>query len=83
MSAGTNHDAETPLSADLIEWADLVLVMEKSHRNRLTRKFKALLKTKRLVVLDIPDEYEYLDPELIALLKAKVPRHVRMSQTNI
>jgi predicted protein tyrosine phosphatase len=83
MSAGTNHDAETPLSADLIEWADIVFVMEKSHRNRLTRKFKALLKTRRLVVLDIPDEYEYMDPELIALLKARVPRHVRMSQTNI
>lgn len=78
MSAGTNHDAENSMSADLIEWADVVLVMEKSHRNKLAAKYKAELKSKRLVVLDIPDEYEYMDPELIRILKAKVPRYVRL-----
>jgi len=78
MSAGTNHDAENPMSADLIEWADVVLVMEKSHRNKLVAKYKSEFKSKRLVVLDIPDEYEYMDPELIRILKAKVPRYVRL-----
>jgi predicted protein tyrosine phosphatase len=78
MSAGTNHDATTPISADLIEWADVVIVMEKVHRNKLTSKFKSAFKTKRLVVLDIPDDYEYMDPELVQILKAKVPRYVRI-----
>jgi len=77
-SAGTNRDADTPISEDLIEWADVVLVMEKSHRNKLTRKFKSAFRTKRLVVLDIPDEYEYMDMELVRILQAKVPRYVRI-----
>ena len=33
IGAGTNSDAETPVSGDLIEWADIIFVMEKSHRN--------------------------------------------------
>jgi predicted protein tyrosine phosphatase len=78
MSAGTNNDATTPLSGDLIEWADVVFVMEKAHRNKLMSKFKAAFKTKRLVVLDIPDGYEYMDPDLVHILKAKVPRYIRI-----
>lgn len=78
ISAGTNNDATTPISADLIEWADVVFCMEKIHRNKLSGKFKSEFKNKRLVVLDIPDNYEYMDPELIRILKAKVPRYVRI-----
>ena len=77
IGAGTNSDAETPVSGDLIEWADIVLVMEKSHRNKVSKKYKELLKNKRLVVLDIPDNYECMQPELIRLLKTKVSRVVR------
>lgn len=78
ISAGTNNDATTPISADLIEWADVVFCMEKIHRNKLSSKFKAAFKTTKLVVLDIPDNYEYMDPELVRILKAKVPRYVRI-----
>lgn len=77
IGAGTNFDAETPVSGDLIEWADIILVMEKMHRNKVSKKFKELLKEKRLVVLDIPDNYEYMQPELIQLLKTKVSKVVR------
>ena len=72
IGAGTNSDADTPLSGDLVEWADIILVMEKAHRNKISKKYKELLKNKRLVVLEIPDIYECMDPELIQLLKAKV-----------
>ncbi|MEM6757219.1 MAG: low molecular weight protein tyrosine phosphatase family protein [Planctomycetota bacterium] len=78
MSAGTNNDAETPVSGDLIAWADVILVMEKAHRNKVSKKFRPLLKDKRLVVLGIPDEYEYMDPELVRILKAKVAYMVRL-----
>ena len=78
IGAGTNADAETPVSGDLIEWSDVVLVMEKSHKNKITKKYKELLKGKRLVVLDIPDNYDYMQPELIQLLKRKVPRLVQL-----
>lgn len=78
LAAGTNADAETPLSGDLIEWADTILVMEKVHRTKVAKKFQALLKGKDLVVLDIPDNYERMQPELIELLKARVARYVRL-----
>lgn len=78
IGAGTNSDAETPVSGDLIEWADIILVMEKSHRNKISKKYKELLKDKRLLVLDIPDNYERMQPELVKLLKAKVSRVVRL-----
>lgn len=78
IGAGTNLDAETPVSGDLIEWADVILVMEKSHRNKIAKKYKAQLKDKKLFVLDIPDVYGCMDPELIKLLKTRVPRYVRI-----
>ena len=76
IGAGTNKDAETPVSGDLIEWANIIFVMERSHRNKVSKKFKDLLKGKKMVCLDIPDEYDRMDPVLIKLLKLKVSRHV-------
>src|SRR4051794_13483706 len=70
-SAGLNHDAVVPLSPEQIEWANLILVMERSHRNRLNRRFRKHLSGKRVVVLDIPDEYEYMDPALVRLIKSR------------
>ena len=77
ISAGTNNDAETPLTADLIDWADIVFVMEKAHRNRVTHKFRRWLRDKPVVVLGIPDDYAFMDPELVRLLEARVARHLR------
>lgn len=71
-SAGLNHDAEVPVTPELIEWADLIFVMEKAHLNRLRSNFKSYLWNKRVVCLDIPDKYEYMDPELVNLLISKV-----------
>lgn len=70
-SAGLNHDAEVSLSPEQLEWADLILVMEKTHHNRLTRLFKPHLKGKRIAVLNIPDDYDFMDPALISLLRTK------------
>ncbi|MBT3017702.1 MAG: low molecular weight protein tyrosine phosphatase family protein [Candidatus Thiodiazotropha taylori] len=78
IGCGTNCDAETPLSGDLVVWADVILVMEKTHRNKVSKKYKDLLKGKRLVCLDIPDNYERMQSELVKLLKAKVSRYVRL-----
>ncbi len=78
IGAGTNADAATPVSGDLIEWADAILVMEASHRNKIAKKYRALLKGKKLAVLDIPDDFERGDPVLIRLLKSRVPRYVKV-----
>lgn len=76
IGCGTNSDAETPLSGDLIEWADIVFVMEKSHRSKVATKFKELLHGKKLVCLDIADKYERMDPELVRILENRVVRHL-------
>ena len=73
-SAGTNNDAENPLTVELIQWADLIFVMERSHRNKIQKRFWAALKNARIICLDIPDEYEFMDEGLVELLKAKVTR---------
>ncbi|WP_141455467.1 low molecular weight protein tyrosine phosphatase family protein [Pseudoxanthomonas sp. z9] len=75
-SAGLNNDAENPLTPELLKWADLVFVMERAHRNKLSSRFRAHLGRQRIVCLDIPDEYDYMDPMLIRLLRMKVPPHL-------
>lgn len=73
-SAGLNNDAENPVTPELIQWADMIFVMEKAHRNKLSAKFKTYMKNKKVICLDIPDEYEFMDPVLIRILQAKVTR---------
>jgi len=75
-SAGLNNDAVTPLSPKQLKWADIILVMEKAHLNRLNRKFKEHLKGKRVAVLNIPDEFEYMDEELISILYARCAPYI-------
>lgn len=75
-SAGLNNDAEVPVSVEQIEWADLIIVMEKAHRSRLNRKFQTSLAGKRIVVLNIPDNYNYMDPALIQLLKVRCAPYI-------
>ena len=50
--------------------------MERAHRSRLTGRFQASLHDKRVICLEIPDDYEFMDPELVGLLEARVPRHL-------
>jgi predicted protein tyrosine phosphatase len=77
-SAGTNTDADNALTAELVRWADLIFVMEKAHRNKVQKRFKAELKHARLICLDIPDEFEFMDEALVKLLKARVTRFLPM-----
>jgi predicted protein tyrosine phosphatase len=71
-SAGLNNDAENPVTSELVEWADIIFVMEKTHRSKLTKKFRSSLGRAKVICLDIPDEYDFMDPDLIQLLKSKV-----------
>ncbi|WP_442582935.1 low molecular weight protein tyrosine phosphatase family protein [Mesorhizobium sp. ASY16-5R] len=75
-SAGTNHDADNPLTPELVSWADLIFVMEKAHRAKLQKKFRSSLKGARIICLDIPDNYAFMDPELVRLLETRVTRYL-------
>jgi predicted protein tyrosine phosphatase len=70
-SAGLAADADTPLSVEQLEWAELIMVMEPAHRRRLLMQHRDRLKGKRVVVLGIRDEYDFMQPELIELLLRK------------
>ena len=75
-SAGLSQDADTPLSAELVAWAGTIFVMEKAHKSKLAARFRAQLAGKRVICLDIPDRYRYMDPVLVELLRAKVTPHL-------
>jgi predicted protein tyrosine phosphatase len=71
-SAGTEKEARIKVSEKLIHWADLIFVMDKRHKQRLQEKFGPSLNDKQIVILDIEDNYEYMDEELIEMLKVSV-----------
>ena len=77
-SAGTNNDAENPLTAELVEWADTIFVMERAHRNKLQKRFRSSIGARHVVCLDIPDDFEFMDPVLVSLLKARMTRYLPM-----
>ncbi len=76
-SAGLNNDADTPVTPELLAWADLIFVMEKTHRDKLSKRFKPYLSGKRVVCLNIPDDFEFMDPDLVSLLQTRVPPFLR------
>ncbi len=71
-SAGLNDDAANPVTGELIEWAELIFVMEQRYRTKLAKQFRKNLGNRRVVCLDIPDDYDFMDPELVELLKRKI-----------
>ena len=76
-SAGTEPSARVRVTEKMIAWADWIFCMEKRHVERLRQRFDpALFEGRRLVRLDIPDDYERMDPELVALLEAAVGEHL-------
>ncbi|MFL9924471.1 hypothetical protein PQR62_09350 [Herbaspirillum lusitanum] len=72
-SGGTSPNARHHVSENDIRWADVILVMEEKHRSRLKAEYTRVLDFKLIYVLDIPDEYKYMDAELIELLNQAVP----------
>ena len=75
-SAGTNNDADNPLTSELVAWADVIVVMEKTHRSKVQKRFRSSLNGKRLICLDIPDDFAFMDPALVKLLQTRLARHL-------
>jgi predicted protein tyrosine phosphatase len=67
-SAGTSDKARVKLNQKLIDWADVVFVMEYKHRDIVKQQFA--LNGKPITVLNIEDDYQFNDPELVEILKA-------------
>jgi predicted protein tyrosine phosphatase len=71
-SAGLAPDAEDVVTAEALEWADIIFVMEKIHRSRLQRRFARHTAHARILCLDIPDRYEFMDEDLVRRLETAV-----------
>lgn len=72
-SAGTDRSAANVLTRDLLEWADVAVCMEKNHRDYIRQKFRGAMPDDRILTLGIPDNYEFMDAELVRLLQKLVP----------
>jgi len=68
-SAGTSPNAKNTISVADIKWADNIIVMDKKHKNRIITKFTRLVENKEIHILEIPDEYKYMVPELVHLIE--------------
>lgn len=77
-SAGTENGAKIKITEGHIGWADIIFVMEKKHMRRIKDKFGNLLNEKKIVNLDIPDDYQFMDEELIDLLENRVAEQIQI-----
>ena len=81
-SAGTTKSARKLINLADIRWADIIFVMEYKHKRYLEEQFRNQLNSKRLIVLDIPDDYQYMDKELVEWLQESIDAHLSLIPTN-
>lgn len=77
-SAGTENGARIKITAGHVGWADLIFCMEKKHADRLRERFPEEIAGKPLITLRIPDDYRFMDPALVELLRAELGAHVEI-----
>ena len=75
-SAGTENGARIKVTDCHIGWADAIFCMERKHADRLREKFGTELADKKLITLRIPDDYAFMQPELVELLRTELAAHV-------
>ncbi len=76
-SAGTDKGARVRVTAGHIGWADWIFVMEKKHLQILKSKYQNELQEKKVICLNIADDFEFMDRELIEILKSKLSEYIQ------
>ncbi len=75
-SAGTLPAARVKINQKHLDWADIIFVMEKKHRQIIEQNFDGTFDRQKIIVLSIPDEYQYMDEELVKELQNKVSAYI-------
>ncbi len=75
-SAGLSSLARVEVTEELLAWADMVFLMEPSLERLIRRRFAEALEGKNVVCLAIPDDFQVMQPELLALLKEQLAPHL-------
>jgi protein-tyrosine phosphatase len=81
-SSGMSGKSKHPISHEDVEWADLILIMESSYKSRILGLFRDS-PLHEIENLDIPDDYEYMDRELIELLEKRVEFYIQRLETKM
>lgn len=76
-SAGTSDSARMRISEGHLRWADLIFVMEKKHKQIIEEFYAGPLQGKQIVILDIRDEYQFMDPELVEIIKQSLGPYLK------
>ncbi|MEC0244430.1 protein tyrosine phosphatase [Paenibacillus chitinolyticus] len=79
-SAGTEQNARIKVTEGHVGWADVIFVMEKKHKRRIEDKFGSVVRQKRVICLEIPDEYGFMDEELVELLESRVSDYFPLTE---
>lgn len=87
-SAGLYKQSTQPITNELCQWADKIIVMEQYMKDVLTGKLKIKDTLKinpvehtKITVLHIPDIYEYGNPTLVQRLKWKLYQIAKIDTT--
>ncbi len=75
-AAGTARSAVHQITMKDVQWADIIFVMEDKHAQRLKADFRQAVSFKPLLELDIPDDYQFMDNELIELIETGVSAYL-------
>ena len=75
-SAGTSDNSRIRINSDHIRWADTIFVMEKRHQQILRQRFNDDISAKQIVCLDIPDDYQFMDEDLIITIKERLRPYI-------
>jgi predicted protein tyrosine phosphatase len=78
-SAGTEHNARVKVTLGMIRWADVIFLMERKHRERLKAHYpediNPRIRNKQIITFNIPDNYTFMQPELIEILEDHLAEH--------
>jgi len=72
------YDEKNRMTAELLDWADVIFVMEEHHRSFISRNYPKQYMAKRIINLGVPDSYRYNQPELIGLLKTRINKWLKV-----
>ncbi|WP_420585193.1 phosphotyrosine protein phosphatase [Ruegeria sp.] len=72
--AGLSQDADEKVSTEHIDWADVIIVMDGRQKKRLSDQFGGCIRDTKIIVLGIPDKFEYMSPELVDVMTPKLRR---------
>lgn len=75
-SAGLSSLARVQVTEELLAWADVIFVMERRLRRMLRQRFPNRVAATPLVCLDVPDDYQLMQPELITELRRRLEPHL-------